>query len=93
MTAGGSVALLGYSNQEVTVGGISTETQTASFDSDLAVCVNFLCDLPMQAAEGSKCRTTHRKSLSVCRHGALARVRGEASEEEEWEEDVAPCDS
>lgn len=66
MTVGGSVALLGYSKQEVTVWGMRTETHTASFDSDLAVCVTFQCDLPAQAAEGNKCRTTLRKSLSVC---------------------------
>lgn len=33
----------------------------------------------MQAAEGNKCRTTHRKTLSVCRQGALVRVKGEAT--------------
>lgn len=94
MTAGGTVALLGYSNQGVTVWGMRTDTRTASIDSDLAVCVTLQCDLPGQAAEGNKCRTTLRKvPLCVCRQGALVRVRGEVAGEEEGEEDVAPCGS
>ena len=66
MTAGGSVALLGYSNQKEAVWGIRTDLRTASIDSDLAVCVTLKCDLPGQAAEGNKCRTTFWKSPFPC---------------------------
>lgn len=80
MTAGGSVALLGCSNQEEAVWGMRTDLRTASIDSDLAVCVTLQCDLPGQAAEGNKCCTTFGKVPShVCRQGALVRVRGDAS--------------
>lgn len=63
MTAGGSVTLLGYSNQEA-VWSLRTDLQTASIDSDLAVCVTLQCDLPGQAAEGNKLAL--EKSLSMC---------------------------
>ena len=66
MTAGGSVALLGDSNQEVAVWCMRSDLRTASIDSDLAVCVTLQCDLAGQAAEGNKCRTTFGKVLSAC---------------------------
>lgn len=58
MTAGGSIALLGSSNQEEAVWATRTDLQTLPIDSDLVVCVTLKCDLPGQAAEGNKCRTT-----------------------------------
>lgn len=66
MTAGGSIALYEYSNQEDAVWGKGTDPQTASTDSDLAVCVTLKDALPGQAAEGKMCCTTFGKSLSVC---------------------------
>lgn len=66
MTAGGSVALLGYSNQEDAVWSMRTDLRTAFIFSDLVVCVTLQLDLPGQAAEGSKCRTNFGKSLFVC---------------------------
>lgn len=58
MTAGGTVALLGSSNQEEAVWTTGTDLRRVPIDSDLAVCVTLKCDLPGQAAEGNKCRTT-----------------------------------
>lgn len=81
MTAGGSVVLLGNSKQEVAVWGMRSDLRTASIDSDLVVCVTLQRDLPGQAAEGNKCRTTFGKvPFHVCRQGALVRVRGEVAD-------------
>ena len=80
MTAGGTAALLGNSNQEEAVCGASSDLPTAPIDSDLAVRLTLQFDLPGQAAEGNKCRTTFGEvPFAVCRQVALVRVRGDGA--------------
>lgn len=58
-----------------------TDLQTASIDSDLAVCVTLQRDIPGQAAEGNKCRATFGKApFRLCQQRVLVRVRGEVAD-------------
>lgn len=79
VTAGGSVALVGYSNQEETVWGMRTDLRTASIDGDLAVCVTLQLDLPGRAARGRVAPPFGKVSFSVCRQVALVGIRGDVA--------------
>lgn len=87
MTAGGSVALLGYGNQEVTVWGMraSELPTTVTLRS-----VSLHRDLPGKLPRPMSVAVSLETPSCLCRQRALVGVRGEVADQEQGGEDGAP---
>lgn len=87
MTAGGSVALLGHENQEVTVWGMRASELPPTVT---LLSVSLQCDLPGKLPGPMSVAVSLETSSRLCRQRALVGVRGEAADQEQGGEDGAP---
>lgn len=87
MTAGGSVALLGYRNQEVTDWGMRASELPPTVT---LLSVSLQCDLPGKLPGSMSVAVSLETPSCECRQQALVGVRGEVADQEEGSEDGAP---